>query len=163
MPIRLGKDVLPVLSSAPGSPTTGQQYYNSTDGASYVYSGSAWQKMSKHVFRTTHTWTIPDAIAVPSGDTDFIPPFFISLATGQTANVVKARYIISSGTSATVKIQKNGADLTGYTGISVTSTAASTTSTQSVADDDRLALVVTAVSGSPKNLSLTLVLEHTVI
>jgi hypothetical protein len=111
-------------------------------------------------FRWTHTFAVQGEIKVPSGDTDFIPPFFVSLAAGQTLKLVKARYAINGGTSATVKIQINGADATGFTGISVTTTPDQTDPTDiTLADNDKIAIVVTAVSGTPKNLSFTLVFE----
>jgi len=112
------------------------------------------------VYRIPHTWAISGEIAVPSGDTDFIIPFFVSLASGQTASLVKARHRINSGTSVTCKIQRNGGDVTGFTGISVT-TVDTTTDPANVAlsDDDDLALVVTAVSASPTNLTFTIFIE----
>jgi len=36
---------LPQLSSAPSSPSSGDSYYNTTDGIAYVYVGNAWQPM----------------------------------------------------------------------------------------------------------------------
>jgi hypothetical protein len=117
------------------------------------------------VYRIGHTYAISGEIKVPLGDTDYAPPFFVSLATGQTAKIVSCRYRINSGTSATVKVQKNGVDVTNLTSISVTTTTASTTpvydATQDLADTDMLALVVTAVSGTPTNLSFTLFIENT--
>jgi hypothetical protein len=113
-------------------------------------------------FRWTHTFAVQGEIKVPSGDTDFLPPFFVSLASAQTLKLVKARYVINSGTSVTCKLQANGADITGFTGISVTTTPGETDPTDvNLADNDRLALVVTAVSGTPKNLSFSLVFEAT--
>jgi hypothetical protein len=113
-------------------------------------------------FRWTHTFAVQGDIKVPSGDTDFLPPFFVSLAAAQTLKLVKARYVINSGTSVTCKLQANGSDITGFTGISVTTTPGETDPTDvNVADNDRLALVVTAVSGTPKNLSFSLVFEAT--
>ena len=115
-----------------------------------------------HTFRYGHTWAISGEVKVASGDTDFILPFFISMASGQTAQVVKARYKINSGTNCNVKIQKNDVDLTGFTNITVTQTAATTApAAQSLAEDDKLALVVNSVSGTPKNLSFTLFIEYT--
>ena len=114
------------------------------------------------VYRIGHTYAISGEIKVPSGQTDFIIPFFVSFATGQTAKLVKARHIINDGTSVTCKLQKNGSDVTGFTSISVTTTVGSTDPTDvTLADDDKLALVVTAVSGTPKNMSFTLFLELT--
>jgi hypothetical protein len=115
------------------------------------------------VFYTGHTFAIPDAVHVPSGDIDYIPGIFIPEVSGQVTEIALVRYRINSGTSATVKLQNNGGDVTGFTGISVTTTSATTNPTDvSVTDLDYLTLVVTAVSGSPKNLSFTVVLEHTV-
>jgi hypothetical protein len=112
--------------------------------------------------RLPQTYTIAGEIKVPSGDTDFINPFFISLPTGQTGQIVACRYKINSGTSATIKLQKNGTDITGFTSISVTTTAASTTPTAvSISNNDQINLVVTAVSGTPKNLSVTIFIEYT--
>lgn len=116
---------------------------------------------SDKVFRQGHTYAISGEIKVPSGDTDFILPFFFSLATGQTANIIKARYSINSGTSVTAKLQRNGGDITGYTGISVTTTPTTTTQTQALSDDDEIALVVTAVSGTPTNMNFTIFIEST--
>jgi hypothetical protein len=110
--------------------------------------------------RIGHTWAISGEISVPSGDTDFINPFFVSLASGQKMNLVKARYRINSGTSATVKLQKNGVDIAGFTGISVTTTTANTDPADiPLADDDQIALVVTAVAGTPTNMSFTVFFE----
>jgi len=114
-------------------------------------------------FSEAKVFTIPDEIKVPVGDTDFIPPFFVSLASGQTAKVTKVIHRLNSGTSATFKLQKNGADLTGFTGIEAKAeTQTKDPTDQAVADGDRLALVVTAVSGAPKNLSAAVVIEYTV-
>jgi hypothetical protein len=113
-------------------------------------------------YRIPHTWAISGEIAVPSGDDDFIIPFFVSFASGQTASLVKARYRINSGTSVTCKLQRNDVDITGFTGISVTTTESNTDPTDVVlADDDKLSLVVTGVSGTPNNLSFTIFLEYT--
>jgi hypothetical protein len=114
-------------------------------------------------YRISHTFAVGDTISVPSSDTDFIPPFFVPAPTGQTMKIVGCKYIINSGTSVTAKLQLDGSDVTGFTAISVTTTAASTTPTAvSVTDGQKLALVVTAVSGTPKNLSFTVFLEYTV-
>ena len=129
------------------------------------WDGSDWVPTTPvaHVNRIGHTWAISGEIKVASGDTDFLIPFFVSLASGQTAKIVKARHVINSGTSATVKVQKNGADVTGFTGIVVGTTAGNTDPADvTIADDDKLALVVTAVNGTPKNMTFTLFLEYTV-
>lgn len=111
----------------------------------------------------TKVYTVPDEIKVASGATDFLPPFIISLRAGQTAKVAKVLHEMGSGTSATLKLQKNGSDLTGFTGIEVKAEKKTTDpGDQSLADGDVIAPVVTAVSGTPKNLSFAIVIEHTV-
>jgi hypothetical protein len=115
-----------------------------------------------YTHRIGHTWAVGGEVKVPSSDTDFIPPMFISLPSGDTAKLVSCKYIINSGTSVTAKLQKNGSDITGFTSISVTGTAASTNPTDvDLADGDKIALVVTAVSGTPKNLSFTIFIDYT--
>ena len=114
------------------------------------------------VWYETKILPIPDEVKVASGDTDFIPPIAISLRTGQTAKVVKAIHKVNSGTNAKVKLQKNGADLTGFTAIEVKTEKQTTDpADQTIADGDLLSLVVESVSGSPKNMTFAVVLEHT--
>lgn len=112
--------------------------------------------------RVGKTYAIAGEIKVPVGQVDFVVPFFVSLGAGQTADLVKARHQINVGTSVTCKLQKNGVDVTGFTGISVTTTPADTNPTDvALADNDELALVVTAVAGIPQNLTFTIFIEHT--
>ena len=109
-----------------------------------------------------HTWAIAGEIEVASGDDDFIVPFSVPVPAGQTVKVIEARYFINSGTNCNVKIQKNGVDLTGFTNLTVTTTPSGVDpADQTLADNDRLALVVNSVSGSPNNLSFTLYMEYT--
>ena len=119
------------------------------------------ENIDKRTVTLGHTWAIAGEIKVPSGDIDFIVPLFVRLPTGQTAKIASARHVINSGTSVTCKVQKNGVDVTGMTGISVTTTASDTDPTDvTLANNDKLALVVTAVSGTPKNMTFTLFLEY---
>lgn len=112
-------------------------------------------------FQVGHTYLIHGPIAIPSGDLAFIPPFYVPIGTGQSCKLVRCRYKINAGTSVTAKLQKNGSDITGFTGISITTTTAETDPTDvTLANNDLLALVVTAVSDAPQNLSFTLVLEY---
>lgn len=113
--------------------------------------------------RVAHTWAISGEIKVPSGDTDFICPMIVKLPTGQTGKLVSCRYKINSGTSVTIKITKNGTDATGFTSMSVGTTVAETDPTDvTLADNDVLVPVVTAVSGTPKNMSFTIFIDYTV-
>jgi hypothetical protein len=157
-----GSFIGPNVASAPGSPVAGQQYYDTTTNNFYVYNGSAWLAISKKI-QLPYTWAVGGPIAVAASDTDFIPPFFVPVLTGTTVVLARAKHRINSGTSATVSLQKNGTDITGWTGISVTTTSTLTDAADaSFADGDTLALVVTAVSGTPKNLSFSVFLEYVV-
>jgi len=135
------------------------KWINQTAGEAGLASSS-----HTHVIRQGHSWGISGEIKVASGDTDFICPFYISLASGQTCNIVKTRYSINSGTNCNLKLTKNDTNVTGYTSMTAVSTGDTTTSGGSVAvaDDDKIALVVNSVSGTPINLSFTMFLEHTV-
>lgn len=93
-----------------------------------------------------------------------VPGFFVSLATGQTATLVKCRAKIAEGTKVKFKIQKNGSDITGFgttaAPLEATSTAATTAPTAvALAEDDVLTLVIVSVEGAPKNLTVSAFLE----
>lgn len=111
-----------------------------------------------------YTWAVPGLVSLASGDTDYICPMFVSAPSGDkwTCKIVKVRARINSGTSVTMKMQAAGADVTGFTGISVTTTTGNTTPTGvSLSDGDALVPVVTATSGSPKNMTVTAYLTYT--
>lgn len=152
----------------------------------YINASSAWDRMARgttdqfigytsdgipapkavpdpdKVLRIGHTYTIGGTVSVASTDVDYINPFFVSLANGQTASIGKVRGGVQLGTNATVKLQKNSSDMAGFTGIVLTTDPASTTAAAvSLADDDKIAMVVTATSGTPKNLSLTIFVDYT--
>lgn len=115
------------------------------------------------VFYSTHTWALSGAIAVPSGDTDFINPMYVAEGANETVVLDKVRYKLNSGTSATFKLQVAGSDATGFTGLSATTTATTTNPTDvAVSDTDAIVPVVTAVSGLPVNLTITIFLKRTV-
>jgi hypothetical protein len=114
-------------------------------------------------FTKSYTWAVSGEIKVPSGDSDFICPMFISIPDGQIAKLAACRYVINSGTSVTIKLQKNGSDITGFTSISVTTTANTTNPSDiDLASGDKIVPIVTEVSGSPKNLSFTIFVEYKV-
>ena len=102
-----------------------------------------------------YTFSVSGTLAVPSGATNFLPPFFKVLQSGETATLVSVRYMVRAGT-ATISINQNGSGATGFTGLSVTTTPTSTTPTPvTVTSGDYFAPVITAVSGSD-GLSCTL-------
>lgn len=109
-----------------------------------------------------HTFTVAGPVNVPSGQIDYLTPFFVKVPSTQTVKLVSARHRLNSGTSATVKVQVNGSDASGFTGISVTTTSADTDPADvTLNNNDTVSLVVTATSGSPQNMSFTVFLEYT--
>jgi hypothetical protein len=109
-----------------------------------------------------HTFSVGGVVAVPNGQIDYINPFFVKVPPYQTVKLSSVRYRINSGTSATVKLQINGVDATGFTGLTVTTTVAETDPADvTLNNNDLISLVVTAVSGTPVNMSVTVFLEYT--
>lgn len=112
-------------------------------------------------FRLGHSFAVAGEIRIPVGNLDVVPAIFIPVASGKTATLVQIRHRIGAGTSVTYKIQRNAVDL--YTGHTVETTAELIDVTdQALTDGDVLQLIVTGVSGTPQNLSVTLILEHTI-
>lgn len=108
-----------------------------------------------------HTFIVPGSVNIASGDTDYICGFYIPVLGGLITKGLMARYRINSGTSVTVKLQKNGVDMAGFTALSVTTTDTTTDPADvTFANNDYVTLVVTAVSGSPKNMSFTIFVEY---
>jgi hypothetical protein len=110
--------------------------------------------------RIPHTWAISGDVKVPSGDVDFILPFFVPVPVGQTVALASLRARINGGTSATIEVRKNGVAV-GSTA-TVTTTSADIARTTTFADGDALTLVVTAISGQPKNMTVTAYLDYIV-
>lgn len=114
-------------------------------------------------FRIPHTFTIPGIVSVPSGDTDYVPGMFVDLPAGQTATISLARARINSGTSATVQLKRNGTGICTATAVTTTSAdIAMTSAPVALADNDYLQIVVSIISGTPKNLSFTAFIDYTV-
>lgn len=105
-------------------------------------------------------WTVTGTLALPSGATNYINDVPVFVPPGWSACVLSAVHKIRNGTSATVKVKRRThggafADLTGWTGISVTTTDTTTTPSGTpiaIADKDFIVPEITAVSGSPDNL-----------
>ena len=109
-----------------------------------------------------HTFTVGGPVNVQSGQVDYILPFFVKVPSTQTVKLISARHRINSGTSATSKVQVNGSDATGFTGMSVTTSSTDTDPADiTLSNNDVVSLVVTAVSGSPQNMSVTVFFEYT--
>ncbi len=106
--------------------------------------------------RIPHTWALNGTGAV-----DTLPGFHVSLPAGQTGVLAAVRCATASGT-ATVSVRQNGVGATGFTALSVTSTAATTNPADvTLADNDYIDLDITAIS-SPVDLRVTAWLDVTV-
>jgi len=107
--------------------------------------------------RWPFTWTVSGTVLAATT----VVPFFLPILSGVSAHLVGARHMILSGTSATWTVYQNAGAVTGLTGIA-SSTAAATTSITPVAlaDGDKLLLDVTAVSGTPVDLTVTVYVDY---
>ncbi len=102
-------------------------------------------------------YAVQGLLAVPSGATNFLPPFFLPIEPGSIAKFIGVRAMVRSATSITCNVQQNGSTIAGMTGIVVTTSASSFSPTTpiDVSDGDYFAPVITAVSGTPDGLSMT--------
>lgn len=95
-----------------------------------------------HVREEDHAW----ALLGDGGTSTVFVPFAINEAAGETVKVSRVIYRCQSGTP-TLKLQKNGVDLTGFTNLIASSIQATTDpADQDVTDKDELGLVCTAGS-----------------
>lgn len=174
------------LAARPTAATakSGRRYYATDTIQAFISDGANWQEVPLTPIGTTDivddaitaaklgpaalkfeqglSWAIAGDIIVPSGQLDVIPLAFVPVSATQVTKLLRVRYKIAAGTSATFKIQRNGSDVTGLTGLAAATTAAETAASPAVTltDDDTLQPIVTSVSGSPQNLSITAILEH---
>lgn len=111
-----------------------------------------------------HTFSVAGPIAVSSGDNDHIPGFFVpTLATGQTATLIEVRAYIRLGTSVTFDVVRGlfGAGTNLTTGLTATTTPQNHNITDvALAAGDYIRPIVTAVSGTPNNMTLTYVVQY---
>jgi len=107
----------------------------------------------QHKYMYSHNYTIPGDLE--AGD---LVGFFVPVMTGTTVKVTECRYQTLSG-SATVTLKKNGTGLTGFTSMSVTTTAASTDPTdQTLADNDFINVDIDSTT-SGQNLTVSIYFE----
>lgn len=110
-------------------------------------------------FQIGHTVAVGGEIRVVVGDIDVIPGFYVPVMAGTTVKLAKIRARIGSGTSATFKVQINGVDaVTGI--VAVPGGVVNDPADIPLADGDIIQVIITAVSVTPKNLTVTLILQH---
>lgn len=91
-------------------------------------------------------------------------PFPVEKATSDTKVVLlRARYKIGSGKSATLTIKQNGSNITGFEGLKAEKGSFVKTEPTAVelAEGDELLPEITAISEAPENLSFSFAIAHT--
>ncbi len=108
-------------------------------------------------FQKGYTYAVQGALAVPSGATNFLPPFFLPIEPGVVVTLIGVRGMVRGGTNVTISIQRNGSNVSGLTGLTITTSPSSFAPTIPVdaSDGDYFAPLITAISGTPDGLSLT--------
>ncbi len=108
--------------------------------------------------RFPHTYSVPGDILT----TDVLPPFFVPVPASQSVVLRAVRHRLQTGGSVTVMLQRNGQAIADFSSIIVTTTPALTTSLSGVVltDGDMIQPVVTAVSGTPRDMSLSIYLDY---
>jgi hypothetical protein len=108
--------------------------------------------------RFPHTYSVMGTLTTSI----VLPPFFVPEPSQQSVTLRAVRHRIASGTSVTLKLQRNGTDITDFSNVTVTTTSTTTTSAAGVplADGDMIQPVITAVSNSPQHLSLSIYLDY---
>lgn len=122
------------------------------------------------IFRTSSTYPIQGDVKVASGDNFVLPPFPVpEHATNQSVVLIGIRAIVLNGSASnrvTFKIQRNGSDINWGSGTTLTTqTNANWMDSPNVnialSDEDEFKIVVTSVQGTPKNMSVAFIFEHT--
>lgn len=111
-------------------------------------------------FRTSHTFAIKGEITAA----DTVPSFYVPEASGQASSIISVSHKIRSGTSVTWTLLRNGsAAHATYTGGVADSTGPNTlTQTVALTDGDEIELDITAVSATPTDLTVTVIVEHVI-
>lgn len=105
----------------------------------------------------SHTWTVDGEVTVQD-----LMNHAMYIASGRTVKLIACTYEINSGTSATFKLKKRSGDgaygdITGFTSLSCTQTYTRTEPTAvTLADDDVITPEITAVSGAPTDMYITI-------
>lgn len=134
--------------TGPGTPPGSQVLWIDTDEPS---GGATAQK----TLRTGYTWAVAGALAAAQ----IIPPFYIPMASGQATTIVGFRAKVSAATSIVAQVTRNGSSIGSSATITTTKTTTSF-SAVSIADGDEIGLTLSSPSGSPANLSMTVIAEH---
>lgn len=132
-------------------------------GQQYWDSGSAWILVdAPKTVRTERTFSIAGEIAV-SGADFYVPGTFVPEPVGQTNKLAGAYAWVQSGT-VTLTVRNNSSDVAGLTGIVINQSTYEYLLPTPIELLNRayINLHVTAVSGTPKNMSVSILIDSTV-
>ena len=120
-----------------------------------------WLAIPSKVIRTVNAFIIQGPV-----EEGKIPSISISKESAQVVKLVKVRYSIESGTKVLFRLNKNGANITGFgtegAPLEATTAAASTEPTAvECAENDYIVPVISGLSGEPRGLTITIDLQHT--
>lgn len=120
------------------------------------------------VFRTASTYPIQGDIKAVSGNDYVLPPFEVpESAASQTVKLIYVRTKVMNGaadTRVTFTIRRNNVQITGLTGVQTGANANWNThdiTDLDLTDKDELYVSISGVTGTPKNMSVEFVFEHT--
>lgn len=115
------------------------------------------------VYRSSHTWGITGDIRVPSGSIDYIPPMLFGRHPNEISATLVGWRALLQGAGATPSVTFTVLHNMGaFAGNSVATTVPVTVMGlgQPVTDGETFGPVISAISGTPKNLSVTVYVDH---
>ena len=120
-----------------------------------------WLAIPSKIIRTFNAFILQGPVEETK-----IPGINVSKESAQIVKLAKVRYSIESGTKVLFRLNKNGANITGFgtegAPLEATTTAASTEPTAvECAENDYIVPVISGLSGEPKGLTITIDLQHT--
>jgi hypothetical protein len=133
----------------PASAGTGKILVSNSEGK------MEWQTIT---FDSYHTYTIKGAVGVEA----LLPMFIYPSSAESKIVLVRVAYKIKEGTSATLLVKKNAGTAGEFKEMKAEKAKGSTKPAGvEFAEGDELTPEITEVSGSPKGLSLQIILAHT--
>ena len=129
-----------------------------------VYTSTGWQDIAivgaqgaagtVNPYQIGQTWGVGGALTAGM----FVSQIFVPKRPNQAITVVGARGMINSGGSIGIQLQVNSINIGSV--MNITTTAASHMLSQVLSNGDRLGIVLSDPTGSPADLSFTVLLEH---
>lgn len=141
------------MPDIPNTNSAGKSLYSVGDGTN----AATWGQPLQTIY-LQYTYAVSGAIAVASGATNYLPPFYYPVLGGQNVTLWGVRGRTRTG-SLKLDINHNGAGITGLTSQTIT-TSTNTynpSSTVSVVDGDYFAPLINTITSTPDGLTLTFI------